>query len=626
MAEGETSQDNFSFDLVGGREKPFAGYVSSVDKTAVNERVMVRGSKNIYKKISGTYSVRDGLKRRGTADTTIAAVLSAFTWNTSLATTRPLRVANNKLEVESDIADGSTLVWYQLQDATGFDDYVFDTWWNNTLKKDQLIFVRGDDNLYMWNGGIGEVDSTTGTTIVLTSAVATQGFDNVSGSVTINGNTYAYTGSSGSTLTGVTPDPTGEAAGSIVLSAIVTTTDKPAADYSNDFIKVINNRLHVGSYTSRLIYISDQSDYTDFTFSTPRVPGEGELLTLDSLGKGIGVRDGKAHIFGGTQDLYIVSYQEITVGAVLTQQTTVDKKTMANLESALQHNFIDNVGDDLVWLSQAQEVKMYGTFRNLNEPVFPTLSLPVKLELQQQDFTGGHLTSIGEIIYITAPNSGAVWLYQTRYTVTELGNVSAERLWHSPFVWNLSRIVEIDGVEYGYSNANPQTYQMWNTLQWHDDSPSDDPLPYACVLAMAYRHKGKRSDLIGGDKVYYEGYMSPGSTVYSAVVLDYQGASGVLASILNGPDDLATFFSGNVGASLGDSSLGDNPLGEGISEVLDSQESLPKFRVITNVTPSDAFEYQLRVYSSDVDSRWEMLALGMNAEKSNNLPVFIQKS
>lgn len=621
-----SAQDNFNFDLVGGREKPFAGYVSSVDKTAVNERVMVRGSKNMWKPERGTYAVREGLKRRGTADATIAGVLSAFTWNTSLATIRPLRVSNNKLQVESDIADGSTLVWYDLQDATGFEDYVFDTWWDNTLKKDSLLFVRGDDNTYMWQGGIGLVSSTTGTTIILTDPVATQGFDNVAGSVVINGNTYAYTGSSGSTLTGVTPDPTGEAANSVVVSAIVTTTDSPAADFQNDFIKVINNRLHVGSYTSRLIYIADQSDYTDFTFSTPRVPGEGELLTLDSLAKGIGVRVGQAHIFGGTQDLYIVNYQDITVGSTLTQQTTVDKKTMADLESALQHNFIANVGDDLIWLSQDQELKIYGTFRNLNSPVFPTLSLPVKQELQAQDFTGGSLTAIGEFVYITAPNSGAVWLYQTHYTVTELGNVSTERLWHSPFIWNLSRIVEIESVVYGYSNANPQTYQMWNTLQWHDDSPSDDPLPYVCILAMAYRQKGNRANLLNGEKYYIEGYMSPGSEVNSAIVLDYQGATGLQSTILNGPDNLSTFFSGNVGLSLGDSSLGDSPLGEGVSEVMDDQENLPKFRSIIDTSLGDCFEYQLRVYSSAVDSQWEVLALGLNAEKSTRKPVFIRKS
>lgn len=624
-----SQQDDYRFNLVGEKSNPFLGYVSSVDRTNVAPGVIVRGSKNVYKKLSGTIAVRPGQKRRGEADATIAGIKTAFIWNTSLATVRPMRTVDGKLQVESSIADGSTLVWYDL--ITGLTEtqvsaFVYDTWWNNSLKKDVLLFVYGTDNLQMWQGGIGKISSTTVNTIVLTATVASQGFDTGSGSVVINGTTYAYTGSSGSTLTGVTPDPSGEANGSVVLSAVVTTTNSPAQDFLNDFIKVINNQLYVGSYTSRLIYISADDDYTDFTTVTPPIAGSPDLLTLDSLGKGIGVKDGAAHIFGGTQDLYIVTFQNITVGTDLTRQTNVDKKTLAGLEAALGHNFITNVGDDLVWLSQDHDLKFYGTFRNLSTPVFPTLSLPVRDELQQENFTGGAISAIGQIIYITAPTNGAVWLHNTRVSVSPEGNVFADRFWHAPFIWNLSRIVEIDGVVYGASNANPQFYQLWDTEQWYDDSPSGDPLPYTCIAAFPYLQLKDRALLLNGNMAYYEGYMAQGSIVEAAVVLDYKGASGIYPTVLNSPMSSATFFTGNIGASLGDSSLGDNPLGDGISDILESQENLPKFRVIQTVTPTDAFESQLRVFSTVANSRWEILCLGTNFNESNSYPVFISKS
>ena len=41
----------------------FGGYVSSVDKTNIKENYLVRGSQNVYKKLSGTVSVRQGEKR-----------------------------------------------------------------------------------------------------------------------------------------------------------------------------------------------------------------------------------------------------------------------------------------------------------------------------------------------------------------------------------------------------------------------------------------------------------------------------------------------------------------------------------------------------------------------------------
>src|SRR3990167_6738186 len=168
--------DDFAFSLIGG-EQPILGYVSAKDKTALSGYNMVRGSKNVYRKLSGTIAVRTGLKRRGAADTTEADVKSSYEWPTSLDYTRVIRVANSKLEVESDIVTSGTFVWYTLQSSLTLTAFVFDTVWDNTLKKDFLVFVRGDSNLFRWDGGIGKIASTTATTIVLTATVASQGFN-----------------------------------------------------------------------------------------------------------------------------------------------------------------------------------------------------------------------------------------------------------------------------------------------------------------------------------------------------------------------------------------------------------------------------------------------------------------
>lgn len=708
------SADNRKYSLVGDYTIPFLGYISALDRTNVSAQAMVMGSKNMYKKISGNISVRDGLKRRSVEDSTIAGTLASYEWNTSLATIRPLRVNNGKLEVESDILASGVYLWYTLQ--TGITDdiaaYIFTTLWDNTLKKDFLVFVRGDSNLFRWEGGIAKLVSTntsdvsgliatmvidatgtgyavndvltitggggsgatatvnsisgtgaitaitlttrgsgysatagasttggggSGATITITVATGEIGLDRdalmagfaPTGSVIANGNTYTYGSVSGTSLLAVSPDPTGEPTDSVVLSAVITNANIPGVGFVNDWVNQVGNRLHVGSYTSRLVYISDQLNYLDYIVPTPRTPGSPELLTLDSLSKGMGVRQGEANIFGGTADLYIVSYQSITVGTTLTEQTVINKKVLANLEGLMRQEFIDNVGDDLIWLSQAQELKTYGTYRNLNDPVFPTLSLPVKTDLQATDFTGGALRAVGEFIYITAPNEGIVWLYQVRTIVNALGNVEKERLWHSPFIWSISRIAVIDSVEYGHSNANPAVYQLWNTGQWHDDGPVDtiegpEILPYDCVLAMAYRRAGEDRDDLGNlNSVYYEGYISPGSTVNGALVLDYQGASGVLVTVINSVQSPATFFQGNVGASLGDASLGDNPLGDSLSD--DDIEALPKFRASISFDAVDVFEYQLRVYSDTADARWEILCLGTNAMPSDRIAAQISK-
>lgn len=632
-----STTDNFNFDL----EYNFSGYNSSRDKTNITGSFLVRGSKNVYKKLSGTIASRPGLLRRGEIDATSAGVVSSYEWYTSLGATHPLRVANNKLQVESNLS--GSYVWYDLLETSALTNpaatltrFVFDPWWDNTEKKDKLIMVRGDSKLLHWSGGITKVASGTVNTITKsgTTTWGQDGFSNTSGQqkVVIGGVEYTYTGGeSSTTLTGVTPDASGIVADSVAVQSVIVETDKPAAGFNNDFIKVIGNRLHCGSYTSRLIYISDDSDFTDFTVpGGGRSPGDPELLTLDNTAKGITVRNGNAHISAGRSDWYEIIYTQITVSTVLTEQTKVDKKPTAFLQAAYSHEMIDTVGNDIVYLSQDQQLRVLGTFRNLFQAKYPCLSQAVYNELENEDFTGGHLRAIGDFIYITAPNNGKDWMHQTRESVDANGNVTAERLWHPPQVRNVSRFAVIDGIVYGHSNANPMIYQIWDTGQWHDDSPSDEPLPYDCYMRMAYRRWGdksgqRRQGLIAFDKAYFEGYIANGVNLNANVYIDYQGSTSLQNMNINSNNVSAKFFTSNSELSLGTTSLGENPLGDGIISDDSDQELLPKFRAITGVNPADCFEYSLEVYSNDADSRWEILALGVNPTLQEFSPIFIRK-
>ena len=277
---------NWDFKIIS----QWLGYNSANDKTNIIENVAVRGSQNVYKKISGNWAVRQGQKRIGSADSTYSAVSSEFIWNTSWGATYPIWVSNSKLQV---YISGT---WYSLQTGLTATRYVFDKWWDNTEKKDRVLFVNGSSDIGSWSGGSATILSTTANTITKTGSTSWQqaGFSTTSGQkgLLINGNSYTYTGGeTTTTLTGVSGNPTGEANGSMVLQSIFTSSNKPASGFANDFIKVINNQLYVGSYTSRLCYISSNTDYTNFTVPTPRVPGSPEFLTLDST-----LKIGRAHV------------------------------------------------------------------------------------------------------------------------------------------------------------------------------------------------------------------------------------------------------------------------------------------------------------------------------------------
>jgi len=599
---------NFTFELV----TDWRGYNSSRDKTNISEKFLVEGSKNVYKKLSGNIAVRPGQKRLGDANSTLSAISSEFVWNTSWGATYTMVISNSNLYVVIDN------VWYSLLSGLTKTRYVFDKWWNNTEKKDRLLFVNGTDDMFHWSGGFATISSTTATTITKTGSTSWQqaGFSTTSGekTVVINGTTYTYTGGeTTTTLTGVTPDPTGEANGSTVLQAVQTASNKPAADFLADFIKVINNQVYVGSYTSRLCYISSSTDFTNYTVPTPRVAGSPELLTLDGTLKGIGVRQGKAHIGFGSGSWAVITFVDITVGTDLTQQTVVDVKPVSLLQAPYAHEFIDTVGDSLIYLAQDQQVRSFGDFNNLFTTGFPSLSQEIATELMGEDFAGGSLRCIGEFVYVCAPNSGTTYLYQVRYSVDEGGNVVAERLWHAPFIWNVTSVNEVNGVVVGFSNSNPQIYQLWDTDQWFDDSPSDEELPYECVVAFPY-NTINRSGLLVFDKVFTEGYITEGSIVNQTVNYDFEGSTNSVMVPINTISNPAYTFGSNSPLSLGDSSLGEESLGQSIDE---ESTNLRKFRVINSVADTNCFEYQTIIYSNSANAQWEILSHGTNVSATD---------
>ena len=883
----------------------FLGYDSAKDPTNVSEATFVRGSQNVYKKLSGTVANRPGLKRRGDADTTLSPISSEYVWNTSWGATRPLRVSNSKLSVEYENA------WYDIMTGLTKTRFIFDKWYDSDTGKDNLVYVDGSSNLYSWSGGIAKVDSSTSTTLTKTgtntwqqdgfnatvttiipddtgeetenigkdssntkiaqaiegdgnicasvtlylekvgtpsedllvslynstdglpgdtliasgsigqSEIGSGGFDpytitfttpavleadttywlvldpqaidpsnyyeayavntatyapgaivlynganwssggsytlrctltSIMGTLIINGMEYTYNGGADTvTLTGINSE-TGlgeeliyngnfdgnadgwtilgsdwyyddynvrfinevggyslisapisfvagktyrvsfEAGGdtgsvffgcypligeenievlagttysndfvssvtddgyviqfngrdghfgdydygnggtitnvsikeviNVVLQKPITHAETPSIK-ANDFLKTINNQVYLGSYTSRLVYISASDDYLDYTVPTPRVAGSPELLTLDGTVKGIGVRQGKPYIGFGTSKWAIITYNDITVGTDLTQSTTVDVKPVSQLAGPYAHEFIDTVGDTLIYLSQDKQVRTFGDFKNLFTPNYPSISQQINTELSEEDFTGGGLRCIGDFVYLTAPVSGKTYLYQARQQLDNQGNVVAERLWHAPQIWNLTRVDEIDGVVYGYSNANPQLYQLWDTGQWNDDSPADEQIPYRSVLRMSYRTGGRRQGLQCFDKTFSEGYLSQGTNLNIEIKYNYQGSLNTTSQPINSSSKPAFLFEGGLIPSLGDSSIGDVTLGDGYTTEIIEQNTLPKFKVINCWSLTNCFEYQITYSTEQINARWEILATGTNAQLTDQIPSFI---
>ncbi len=736
----KTIADKFKFVFTD----TFLGYNSATDKSKLKPGFMTLGSKNVYKKISGTIASRPGIKRRGSIDTTQAPTRSSFEWSTSKGTFRALRVANGKLEVESDIVTTGTYIWYELKDtstlaslAAIYTRFVFDTWWDNEQVADRLLMVRGDTSIRSWSGGMAVVESATATTIKKkgTSTWKESGFIPQTGvvtAVTINtgGSSYTFgdiltvTGGGGSgltvkavgitfpgiintiqiltpgtgytattglsvtggtgtgfllnitaatlvtnenriiiddreftytggedttTLTGVTTSSglvSTLTDGMVAIQSVIPYENIPVTGYKVDYIKTIGNQVWVGSYSSRLVYISadvivgSTLGFANFVNSGGLVVGDPDAIILDSLGKGIGVRAGKVFLFSGDSDLLVVTPNfdlpisqaavPITGGTARNVIQKPEKKQLPALTSALGHEFIGNQGEHLVWLDQKNRLRAIGSFDSFEAIKPANLSLPVQKEIAGDDFTGGHIRVIsdsdGDTIYITAPNTGRDWMYQIREILSESGQVISERLWQPPQIRGIQRFAVIDGEVHGHSNVNPQVYQIWETGQWFDDNPDQEEIPYVCVARFPYRSFGRPEGFSIFDMVFVEGYMLQGVDLRVKVYFDYQGAKGTRELSVSNDTDLAQFFTGTNPSSLGDASEGVNPLGDGIILEADDQEYVPKFRSIPNVPqPKNFYESALEFYSLEVDARWELSRIGVNARVAKQVPTKLRK-
>lgn len=508
---------------------------------------------------------------------------------------------------------------------------------------------------------------------------------------TVAGNSYSYLGDFGSAKLVVTTNPLSLTAGQIAFNPVTAVIDAvtgstslpfgPGSPWTNDFIKVIANQVYIGCYRSRVIWVSSGENYIEdsgssnmaflFTFIagiltsgvTNNPLGAAFNIILDDNPTGISFKSGVPTIFGLNGGLYEINITTQTIDqgfsfgltsgtgngsanpALVEQVTTAVRNQLYSRSTPQAHEFIVSNGNYIIWLGLDNQLHVYGATKDIFlSDVAPSISQQIQDELTNVNFTGGAIAWINEYIFVTAPLSSKHYVFQQRQQVEENGEVKTERIWNPPQIEGISRFSNINGVIYGHALDQPMMYQIYDTNQWHDDGVDTNnnliALPYECRLSMAYRQlpgKGKyiaRSSNLRFDKIYWEGYIQPGTPLYGSVYYDYQGCTvidgygGVVGVYINGvrnqaeisnpllnPTKLpAKLYSYTNAPSLGSDFLGDNPLGQGITPFASAQDYLPKFRTINKMEIVYCREYQIEAYSYDLDARWEILALGTNLE------------
>ncbi len=601
------------YDLVS----KFLGYVTKPDQTNTDPRYLVDGSYNTLIDDAGRVGPRGGYKLDGAEDATVAGIDDSHDWLNSSGILLPIRGGNGKLEVRISGA------WETLASSLSSTDLSFAAWWDNTRKFDLLIIVDGTSTARTWTGAKGtlaQVDDATHVTINEDIGVARFAS---SGTIRVKDSSgtwreAVYTSESGSQFT-VTTDLMSYTfdADALVLQSTTAVSNFPASEFSSDFLAIVRNQVVVGSRTSRLLYISKSSDYADFTFSSPRVPGDGEILTMDGVGRAAAAIEDTLFASAGTDDWYRIEFEQISVGSTLSETARIKKLKTGAGQAALHHNLVAPIGNAIAFISNDQQFRTLGYEENFPDVQMSSLSTAIKPDFDTEDFTGGHIKPHKNRIYITAPANSRVWINE----VTEDENGVQRRFWQPPQVFPFSRMSIIDGDLYAHGNATPESYKVFEGYsdRLDADGGGEEARPISAEARFAYRTFGAR-DLYKAFELYRsEGYIAANTTLSLEINYDYGGASGQIVEMISGLDAAIRFLPQSNNA-LGDYALGEVPLG-----VEEELVDLAKFFVDHEESPRDCFELQASYSSSGKDQRWKLLAHGPAILPSRNQPTSIRQ-
>lgn len=601
------------------------GYRNREDITNLPPGVLIVGSQNALTNISDRIQIRQGYELDGATNDIVSTQGNSFDWITRgngevHVRSGGLTTAGNdgKLQYRYVASDG-TITWRDLVTGQSSVAYDFTTFWNSTESVREMLFVNGQSQVQAWNGAVATIASTTINTITIsgTTSILDSGFYTSSHkSLTINGNTYTYTGVSGTTFTGVSGDPRGEANGSIIIQSVVTTavssfTSGPASNFALNLVKVLNNQVFYASLVSSVVWVTKVNSYTDFTQNTPRQSGDGWTGVLDDNIVAFIPQENYMYVSAGTDRWYNISFevQTSTVGVTYEQVNALPLKT-GKRQGAISQAATSHMKNNVIVVTNETTIDMIGRLENYFEtPQTRNISDSIKRDIDSYDFTDCSIFYWRFYILVAVPVEGLVLMY----------NLSTNS-WESPQTLPVSRFYIVDGELYGHSYNTLESYHLF-TGYADRVYPGFSGFPIDFKAIFSYQNYGSRFTLKKANALYVEGYINQNTTVTCNITYELDGCASIKTFDINGSDRQYVCLTGSDG-SLGKDSLGKIKLG---GTQLASLTGLPpKFRVIPTFNNTDFFESSISFEVLGTDNRLELLAFGLNASGSSSEAVSIK--
>lgn len=187
------------------------GYRNKEDISTLPPYVLVVGSQNVLTNNAEQVVVRNGYQLDGPASTqNTYGIDSGYDFDTHLNGTQNVRKWGPNLQVRYVNPVTNLTTWITIQsNLTPTSVCNFTSYWDTSTTTQVCLYVNGDNNVHRWTGGVGSFLSATASTITVsgTKTLANLNFD-PTGTLLIDGITYAYTNAGSSTTTPYTKTPT----------------------------------------------------------------------------------------------------------------------------------------------------------------------------------------------------------------------------------------------------------------------------------------------------------------------------------------------------------------------------------------------------------------------------------
>lgn len=595
------------------------GYRNREDVTLLSAKTLIAPSVNVLTNVSGRIGARKGYILDGPKSAVVAPIKTPYDWPTHTGFVRHLRPgfltsAGNDGKLQFRYVDANNVVsWIDLLSGLTSTDFNYCDYWDATQLQAYLLMVNNTPNIYEWSGGITTFASATSTTLTTTGTKswAELGFYNGgTRAITINGVSATYSGGEGTTtLTGVSVDFSATAVHTVIFQTVRVTANSAMTGlptFNNGLIANLKNQIYIGCFTNNSVYVSKVNNYKDYSFSTPRLVGEGAILTLDGTPTALIPQEDQLYISAGKSQWYLTSF---TLSADLTAETLdINPLKTTALQASISQKATTKIKNNIVFISNEPIVNSLGRVANVVlTPQITDLSFPIVNDMNNYDFTDASTFYFKQFMYMAIPKMGLIRVYNMTNPKNDY--------WEAPLTIPVGGFSEIDGELYGHSYATSESYKLFTGGADRATSATDGN-PYFCNAVFAFQNDGIRPKSKSFNRFFSEGYISTNTTlnVGNTFLVPATGKNINQVLIINGSGKYV--LSATNDNSLGKFALGKSPLGG--NQVFSPQNALPPYFAVYKTMPRiPYFSFSPSFFSYGTNQNWELLAFGTNSSPTS---------